>query len=852
MSLVYIVFARFEWLSFERKERYVIPTAEKMKAITEKLDTHIAKIFSQIKKEAEAAAQFSPVLKVTIFLSSAVFVVICVAMYLFLSIIRKVFFNLLIGWKGMALGSLNIMFNKFFQLMVQLTGAVHIPVSVVEVLLYPFSLICQVAAQFDVNSLYGLMVVTCQGAKAPIELFIDSFVLGVSILFIESQYNFLWSMSLREMNKAFLVNYWIEGKKILSVTFILSSVAFMLSTTNPFITMLRFLLSFVNFGAFFARDSLTHLLSPACVGIKGFQNQELWLVNATSVLVWWLLPPMLYMTSQIVCPKGGYTSARTAAIPFFENGRPSASASVLPLTTQQNAVTDDNFSIGSLIISESENDHEDHSQSTGSIYISEESPEVDSDHQAGDTVSRGTNVYGDSDDEDDDVGPGSTGSYNGAENNNDTVSVDMSSAVDVVVSSESDSSSFSEVDEFQSTRTGAQNADVSTIDPSSDLTVPTVFGGMLRYAWSHIWMSFSVDLMFVYILNFWVAHCQKLYDVEQLLKLRATRRWSLQTVQQSIPRFRTKRLQARSLGPYRNYFFNYETTSRAAQDSVDKKWYNLTHQLESNKLPPYFRLCFMVQHELLKKLQYFCCIPVISIPISYIVAFSGVGHLCTVVGRKHWGIAIWKYYLFLCVCVGFWTDETYEAYEIEELVKEFTILDADEATILFIPLTIASRVILLQVLGDMATLLSIVVINLCGSPLFVFSPKLQKILPPLIHWSPRKVAMKREKIELLGRRDVEGHLETVHMQEWVLALRSLSIFFTESRLLVFFANSVSLFLAVVLLKDIAMTTTNLSLCMVAMLPYFVGSVLIPIIYIGKRLNITDDDFQAVLSLLSSE
>ena len=260
----------------------------------------------------------------------------------------------------------------------------------------------------------------------------------------------------------------------------------------------------------------------------------------------------------------------------------------------------------------------------------------------------------------------------------------------------------------------------------------------------------------------------------------------------------------------------------------------------------------MVQHEFFKKLQYFCCIPVISVPISYIVAFSGVGHLCTVVGRKHWGIAIWKYYLFLCVCVGFWTDETYEAYEIEELVKEFTILDADEATILFIPLTIASRVILLQVLGDMATLLSIVVINLCGSPLFVFSPKLQKILPPLIHWSPRKVAMKREKIELLGRRDVEGHLETVHMQEWVLELRSLSIFLTESRLLVFFANSVSLFLAVVLLKDIAMTTTNLSLCMVAMLPYFVGSVLIPIIYIGKRLNITDDDFQAVLSLFSSD
>ena len=122
----------------------------------------------------------------------------------------------------------------------------------------------------------------------------------------------------------------------------------------------------------------------------------------------------------------------------------------------------------------------------------------------------------------------------------------------------------------------------------------------------------------------------------------------------------------------------------------------------------------------------------IATPLSYLIAFFGVGHMLTVVGRKCWGIVTWKYVLFFFACVGIWTDETYEAYEIDDLVKEFTISDLDEATVLFIPLIIASRVILLQALGDVTTFISIIVVNICVAPLFVFSPKLQNKIPPLI------------------------------------------------------------------------------------------------------------------------
>eukprot|EP01035_Chromulina_nebulosa_P024876 gene24876-biopygen16161 len=126
---------------------------------------------------------------------------------------------------------------------------------------------------------------TTKGAKAPIELFVDSFVLGVAILFINSNYNFLWAITFQEMNKSTVLRIWLQLKTLFSANFIISGMIYLISSTNPFIIMLRFLLSFVNVGAFFERDRISHVISPACIGIEGFQNQELLLVNATSILV---------------------------------------------------------------------------------------------------------------------------------------------------------------------------------------------------------------------------------------------------------------------------------------------------------------------------------------------------------------------------------------------------------------------------------------------------------------------------------------------------------------------------------------------------------------------------------------
>ena len=301
---MYIVFGRFERLSFDRRERYVRPIAEKILAITKMLEESITAILARKKRDIRLSKSLSAQIRVGIFTTSSAVVIVGSAIALFFSVMRKVFFNLLIGWKGLQLGSLSTMFEKFIGMAEQLTGALHIPTSFVIYLFYPLVLIYKVAELFNMNAFYSLLTVTCEGAKSPIELFIDSAVLGASILFIKSNYNFLWAMTFQEMNKLSVVKYWIEGERIYSRKFVMAVIALSLTATNPFITMLRFFLSFVNFGAFFVNNRVTHALSKACVGIEGFQNQELWLVNATSVLVWWLIAPMLYSTAEIVCPKG--------------------------------------------------------------------------------------------------------------------------------------------------------------------------------------------------------------------------------------------------------------------------------------------------------------------------------------------------------------------------------------------------------------------------------------------------------------------------------------------------------------------------------------------------------------------
>ena len=795
MSLIYIVFGRFNKLSFYRQDQYVRPNAKIMTVITEQINQDIAHFVRH--KGRKRRSDLSPAAKVCIFIFCSVGIIFGVAVYLFLSLLQKTFFNVLIGWKGLNLGSLSLMFAKFLSLIEQLTVAVF-PNFLLVVVLYPLALIYELAEFFNIDMLYSLLTVTCQGAKAPIELFIDSFVLGIAVLFIKSNYCVLWSVSLQQMNRSVAIKYWIEDKKILSAHFILSAGAFLLTATNPFISILRFFLSFVNFGAFFADHNVTHYLSPACVGIAGFENQELWLVDATSVLVWWLIAPMLYLTAEIVCPRGGYT---TSKISLLNTKR--VSIEVSPLPAQQ--------------VAHDKNDWEEDS-SLGSFDISDmNSSDLSTDNRR-----------------------------EGLSNYDIKVEEEANSFISSrVVSSPTLHSKVSLPVNIENEELRHASQVINKTPERSPRQLSTTFlaiSGALRYSWSYSAIAFSADLFVVYMIQAWVGYCQKTNHLQQLRQRRSHNRWNAYNVESAINQFHHEHVKASNWNRYITFFSNYEKAEIEANSERTKKWYKIVHEPD---LPPFYKLCFLEAQELQASLSSVPFLRLLSAPLTYFLVLASFGHILTAVGRQNWAVVIRKYALFMCVSVGFWTDEAYEAYEVKELLENFSYADPDEVTMQLIQLVISSRAILLQALGGTTTLISIAIINMCGSPLFVFSPKMLENIPPLIHFNARQVALKRERAEQLGLHHSELADQSIVVEEWAINMWSAGIFLTESRLLVFFANLVSLILSIIILEGYELSSGYVAMLLFCILPFLVGSSLIPIMYLGKRLHLSDDDFVSV-------
>ena len=1026
----------FKRLALDRQERYIYPLTEKIIMITRQQKEQIADLITTRKLE-KSSAEMSALPKMCLFLGSAILINVGMAVFQFVTVVQKVFINVLVGWKGMNLGNLDIMFSRFTQLLERLTFTLHIPDDLMNALMYPFYLLYQLTNVVNINFIYKLLTVTCEGAKSPIELFIISLALGVAILFVESHYGILWSVSLQDMNQAIFVNYWIKGKKILSFNFVSSLVALLLTSANPFVTILRFFLSYFTIGAFFANDHVSHNISVACLNIAGFQDQEILLVACTSVLVWLLIAPMLYIVAEVVCPKGGYTITRFE-IPI---GYPSAFINRMPLDNTKDAENSPESKLGDQELQGEENedvrnsDYEISSistfntlassicssdatsniycdemkssdiyenlknvssrdnQSLSSIDVSKMSSEnilscvlknvnnsaseigsresvddckrisfsgindvvmnykqannrssssVDniqrsflsrSDMRINrkisklDTTSRSSandsmkssqqcdskcssgifhslrhnyqtindsrrsthdrfrSSYRDDSSHSsvyDSIVPSLTDSnlqnstkdcvrsshgedssrssvYNSVKTESSRSSVynsaktesSRSSVYDSVKSSRKDdssrSSAYDSVSDSQADNSSNNDSAYDSVQSSSSANTniaPTssALMGVWLYVWSYISLIFSVDLSLMYSIIAWVTYCEKNNHCEQLLQLRSNQRWNQQAFEESIRKFRNEHVHTDVLTRNIKFFHDLEKSSRDANERIEKKWQEVVVQPDSVGLPPYYRLCVMEQQELQELLSRSSaplllrsCITV----FSYSAIIASFGHVLTAVGRKNWTAVMRKYFLFACICVGIWTDESYEAYELELLPKLFAESDPNEVTILFVSLIISFRAILLQALGVTTSLASIVIISMSPAPLFVFSPKMQARIPPLIYWNCRKIALEREEKEN-NSVNREGMSE-----EWVIKLRSLSIFLTESRVLVFLANVVPLYLTIALLEGFDISNGYLSILGVALVPYFVGSTLLPIIYIGKRLNLSDKDFQAL-------
>lgn len=54
--------------------------------------------------------------------------------------------------------------------------------------------------------------------------------------------------------------------------------------------------------------------------------------------------------------------------------------------------------------------------------------------------------------------------------------------------------------------------------------------------------------------------------------------------------------------------------------------------------------------------------------VLLILVYTGIGHFATSLGRRIWITVIRKYAIFVCVCLGIWTDEFFECYGLQSYV----------------------------------------------------------------------------------------------------------------------------------------------------------------------------------------
>ncbi len=192
----------------------------------------------------------------------------------------------------------------------------------------------------------------------------------------------------------------------------------------------------------------------------------------------------------------------------------------------------------------------------------------------------------------------------------------------------------------------------------------------------------GLDLLAVYVINTYVSYCQKLDKKEKMRTV--TSESSLEIPNHSANNWALPigaKEKKRSWSQYLRLFYQYEIESRTADEALTKRWLKVANDSDDNNLLPYYRLSFMVQKRgaLCKYSNRLHS----SVHLRASIVFLRVLVYFTAVGRKLRLVILRKDAIFFGTCVEFWTDETYEAYDIDGLVKELTISLATRRRLLF-------------------------------------------------------------------------------------------------------------------------------------------------------------------------
>lgn len=273
--------------------------------------------------------------------------------------------------------------------------------------------------------------------------------------------------------------------------------------------------------------------------------------------------------------------------------------------------------------------------------------------------------------------------------------------------------------------------------------------------------------------------------------------------------------------------------------------------------------------------------------VVFFASYTGIGHFLTITGRRKWIIVVRKYGIFLCVCIGIWTDEFFECYGLNKFIDpsdEYYVgavygvgvrpnsgKENIKLTVTYLLEGVVSiRAVLIQIYARI-TPLSLLAIGefifksnyvnyntlvqlkkrnapktinlfflllkaLSGNPIFVFSNELRKYLPNLLETDALESAILLESFE---QKESVAKSARDRRVFWKVYIASMIIFARNSRAIQCFYQ---VFLLVVSIGIIYGDIRRWILAAVVVLfPYLLIQSLEVVILVGKKFRISDDD-----------
>jgi hypothetical protein len=856
----YIVFGKFQRVSFERRVSTVMPNIDKCrKALIREEEFHYQHLIFIQEKKSYKKREFK-------FLRFALLSVILVIISIWMGFIfftYQVFFTSLILWRGL---NVNFKLKPIFELLLSglkdITEYIGLPVNLIYFAALPFLYVSKLLTSFNLN--LSSVNVTCAGSQAPIELLINCFILGLLIIIIRSDYQLVFSILLNNVNQRFLLNNLEEhidaGKFGFSRYFYICLAITALNVINPFQVALRYCMGFIEIGSFAQNHRVAHKVSETCNQVPSAPYFDSFLGYASSIFAWWLILPAVYCLAEVVVPKCKIHPPKK-----LEN------AKVHPARTiSENAKN----ACGNHNDIESEDHNDEYSPEKAELVVPPELPNHLSLKFPGFDEEILAHIYQEG--------------YKDRQ-----LELERNQHLTL----------FSTVDVARS---------------------PNYFRRMVQklpfvltvhnYCKDKYFLMISVDRWISNLFSAWINILQskafKEDRTQQLMFLNGEKQPYNSQISRNkavpVEKIARKQVFPLSFGGFVEEMRLYNMEQMKKQSEIESLWKRERHR-NRHCLPSYYELSLVVRDELHES---------ILEPFSSILALLGLGHFFTLTGRHYWCVVFNNYKLFLSVCFGVWTDESVEAYALEETCSRLSIdekgsqKDSEEekyetrfsirkfsVQLLGFNLTqagnsentgemtahrkdtvnrsntkgdkenfrevlpsvisvlICSRVILFQIVPALV-LFTTISMTLASFPLFIFNKFLAETLPPLIIWGEinSQMAVDRELISFIAldpqTKEVLSKKETIRVlceeYSWRLYLGGIILFWNESRLLQFFHSILVVFFSFLLLIYSRDLLVYFVVIIGLLLVFIVSKSLVFLLYLGNSMDLKDSDFPSWL------